>query len=137
MQHDNSFDDLRFTRFSNLDGSTEPAATGKRNGKPFMMIPPGGGQPPGGAPDSDDPPPFWDQERFFVNLNETERRTWEKILKGQPIKDIAREEGVSRQAIYARIVGNSKHQGGMIGKNFWVLMWWLARQNQNSQKDSL
>jgi hypothetical protein len=35
---------------------------------------------------------------------------------------------VKRSAIYARICGNSKGQGGMIAKNFWVLLWWLCRQ---------
>lgn len=71
---------------------------------------------------------IFEQPRLYVNLNPIETETWKKLLKGQTIRDIAHEEGVSRQAVYSRIVGNSKGQGGMIGKNFWVLLWWLLRQ---------
>ena len=69
-----------------------------------------------------------DDPRYYVNLNDVERRTWRQILSASSINAIAREEGVSRAAIYARIQGNSKGQGGMIGKNVWVLLWWRLRQ---------
>lgn len=69
-----------------------------------------------------------DDPRFYVNLNDVERRTWRQILSAASINTIAREEGISRAAIYARIQGNSKGQGGMIGKNVWVLLWWRLRQ---------
>jgi hypothetical protein len=71
---------------------------------------------------------IFEQSRLYVNLNPLEAETWKKVLKGQSIRDIAREERVSRQAVYSRIVGNSKGQGGMVSKNFWVLLWWLLRQ---------
>lgn len=72
--------------------------------------------------------PWLDDPRFYVNLNALERRTWRQILSGASIAVIAAEEGVSRAAIYTRIQGNSFGHGGMIGKNFWVLLWWRLRQ---------
>ncbi len=68
--------------------------------------------------------------KLYVNLNPVEARTWRQILSGKSISAIAREEGVSRAAIYSRIVGNSKDQGGMIAKNFWVLLWWHFRRKK-------
>lgn len=133
MKEKDDSDLLAFRSFRNLDGSVERVSTGRRNKKRFAILPPAGRE----VSEGKEAIPLWEQERLYVNLNFIERETWQKVLKGQPIKDIAREEGVSRQAIYSRIVGNSKHQGGMIGKNFWVLLWWLARQNQNNRKDSL
>jgi hypothetical protein len=74
-----------------------------------------------------------DEDKYYINLNATERQTWRKILSAQSIASIAKDEGVSRAAIYSRIQGNSKGQGGMIGKNFWVLLWWRLRQSFLSQ----
>jgi hypothetical protein len=71
-----------------------------------------GGEPAGiGCPWLDDP-------RYYVNLNEVEQRTWRRLLSGASINAIANEEGVSRSAVYARILGNRYGHGGMIGKNF-------------------
>src|ERR1017187_2865836 len=78
-------------------------------------------------------PDLREQERLFVTLTPIERETWRKILGGQSIASIAKEEGVSRAAIYARIEGNGKGQGGMIAKNFWVLLWWLMRRRADHQ----
>src|SRR5262245_47177761 len=41
------------------------------------------------------------------NLNLLERRTWLKLMDGQPIEHIAADEGVTRTAIYERIRGSS------------------------------
>lgn len=123
---ENSQELLRFQRYCKLDGSQASASAGKRNGKPFPILPPSSTEPPEPA----DETPLWEQTRLYVNLNPIERRTWKKILLGQSVNSIAHEEGVSRQAIYGRIAGNSKAQGGMIAKNFHVLVWWLARQRQ-------
>lgn len=71
-----------------------------------------------------------DDPRFYVNLNEVERRTWRQILSATSINAIAAEEGISRAAVYSRIQGNSKGQGGMVAKNFWCLLWWRLRQEQ-------
>src|SRR4029077_15969191 len=87
------------------------------------------------AVDPQDPAPDpMEQERYFVNLNSLERETWRKILGAQSVASIANEEGVSRAAIYARIKGNRKGQGGMIGKNFWVLLWWRLRRGLSSRR---
>lgn len=109
-----------------MDGSTEKTTRGKRNGRVVAIFPPASGNPPD-RNEPTGPPPFWEQSKLFVNLNDTEARTWTLILRGVSISEIARQENVSRQAIYARIEGNQKDQGGMIGKNFWVLLWWLMR----------
>lgn len=62
------------------------------------------------------------------NLTATERRTWLQLVDGVSILDIAAAEGVSRAAIYERIRGNSKGQGGMAAKNSYVAIWWRLRQ---------
>lgn len=73
------------------------------------------------------PSPHWAEDpRYYVNLNEVERRTWAQILEGQSVSAIARNESVTRQAIYGRLLGWHGY-GGMISKNFWVLLWCIAR----------
>lgn len=113
-----------------LDGSIERVSLGRRNGRPMAILPPSCTEPP----DKDQSIEIFEQSRLYVNLNPLETETWKKILKSQSIRDIALEEGVTRQAVYNRIVGNSKGQGGMIGKNFWVLLWWLARQRTTAHE---
>jgi hypothetical protein len=84
---------------------------------------------PGGA--SQTSFPWIDDPRYYVNLNEVESRTWRLILSATSISEIARIERVKRQAILCRIRGNSKGQGGMIAKNFWVILWWRMRRHRN------
>ena len=115
---------LRFRRCSNLQGTSINLTIGRRNGKPAAFIRPRI-EDSSAAPE---PPEFTEQPKFFVNLNPLERETWRKILSGQSIASVAKDEGVSRAAIYSRIAGNAKGQGGMIAKNFWVLLWWRLRQ---------
>lgn len=122
MNHDDS--DLKFQRYRTLDGSQAKGSSARRNGKTYLSLPPGCAEPASEKENT----PLWEQSRLYVNLNPVEGRTWEQILRGSTISQVAREEAVSRQAILARIRGNGKHQGGMIGKNFWVLLWWLAHQ---------
>jgi hypothetical protein len=64
------------------------------------------------------------------NLTAVERRTWLRLVDGTSILELAASEGVSRAAIYERIRGNSKGQGGMIAKNDYVGIWWRLRQTQ-------
>jgi len=128
-----SLDDLESFRFKtcrDLYGGVQPISTGRRNGRPAIFFSPNIAEPtapPGPAPD------LREQERLYVNLTAIERQTWRKILSAQPIASIAKEEGTSRAAIYARIEGNGKGQGGMIAKNFWVLLWWLMRRRAERQ----
>jgi hypothetical protein len=126
-------DDLESFRFKtcrDLYGGVHPISTGRRNGRPAIFFPPDIAEPtapPGPAPD------LREQERLFVNLTPIERETWRKILGARTIASIAKEEGISRAAVYARIEGNGKGQGGMIAKNFWVLLWWLMRRRADNQ----
>jgi len=126
-------DDLEGFRFKtcrDLYGGVQQISVGRRNGRPAIFFPPDIAEPTaptGPAPD------LREQERLFVNLTPVERETWRKILCAQSIASIAKEEGISRAAIYARIEGNGKGQGGMIAKNFWVLLWWIMRRRADRQ----
>jgi hypothetical protein len=115
---------IHFQTCRTLDGRRVQIECGRRNGAATILLTPdwndGGPRP---APSM----PWLDDSRYFVNLNELEQQTWRQILSGRGIAAIARDEGVSRQAIYARLVGTHGY-GGMIGKNFWVLLWWRLRQ---------
>jgi hypothetical protein len=130
MQKDD-FQILRFRVFRDLHGSVQSAGGGRRNGRPAVFFPQSLSEPPAPAAEQTD---LCDQQRLFVNLNPLERETWRKILQAKSIASIAEQEAVSRAAIYARIQGNNKGQGGMVAKNFWVLLWWLARQRSLLQK---
>ena len=116
---------ILFQTCNTLDGHSERVRLGRRNGHPVAMLPPNWADNTA----EQTPPSHWiDDTRFYVNLNEVERRTWRQLLSAISINAIAAEEGVSRAAIYARIQGNAKGHGGMIGKNVWVLLWWRLRQ---------
>jgi hypothetical protein len=119
---------IRFRTCRGLHGDLLSITCGKRNGQPAIFLP----RNLDGAEDATDTPAFDEQTRLFVNLNPVERETWRKILAARSIASIAQEEGVSRSAIYARIHGNRYGQGGMIGKNFWVLRWWQLRQQRTA-----
>ena len=120
------FETHRFRVCRDVRGDLHHVGGGKRNGKPAVFFPQSFTDAAAPANPVRD---IREQERLFVNLNPLERATWRKILSAQSIASIADEEGVSRPAIYARIQGNGKSQGGMIGKNFWVLLWWRLRQS--------
>jgi hypothetical protein len=116
---------LRFRRCQDLRGNEVGVTVGRRNGRPAAFLRPNS-EDPESAPE---PQKFEDNPKYYVNLNPLERETFRRILRGQSIASIADEDGVRRSAIYARICGNSKGQGGMISKSFWVLLWWRCRQN--------
>src|SRR5450432_1491704 len=123
---------MRFRRCRDLHGSPVSLTLGRRNGKPAVFLPP--------VFEAPDPPPepqdLSDQSKLFVNLNPIERETWRKLLQARSVASIAKEEGVSRAAIYARMQGNSRGQGGMIAKSFWVQLWWrLRKQLLNDNHD--
>ena len=130
MRHKSLDELLRFRRCRDLRGTPVSLTVGRRNGKPAVFLHPSVEE----AVEAPEPREFSAQERFFVNLNPLERKTWHKILSAQPINSIAEDEGVSRQAIYARIQGNSQGQGGMISKNAWVSLWWRLRQQQFTEQ---
>lgn len=113
---------LYFQAYRTLDGHCESVSLGKRNGKPALLLRPTFEEQPSAAPD------WADNQKYYTNLNELEHRTWKRLLGGWTLSEIAREDRVSRAAVRARIQGNSKGQGGMIAKNFWVLLWWTVRR---------
>ncbi len=123
--------ELEFQRYRRLDGSVERVSVGRRNGRPMALLPPSCTEPP----DREEPREIFEQTRLYVNLNPLERATWEKLLKGQSIRSIAREEGVSEQAVRSRIIGNSKGQGGMVAKSLWIWRWWGLRQRINAREN--
>src|ERR1035437_3295653 len=119
------FEACRFQVFRDLHGGMQYAGAGRRNGQPSVFFRRTYTE---SAPEPAIETNLRDQPRLFVNLNSVERETWRKILAARSIADIAKEEGISRAAIYARIRGNSRCQGGMIAKSPWVLLWWRSRQ---------
>lgn len=132
--NNNEFEILQFQRYCDLSGKQHAAHIIKHNGHFSATL----------APDSFDQgsdreaADFTEQEKLFVNLTPLERRTWQRILNGWNISAIARDENVSNAAIRSRIQGNSKGQGGMVAKNFWVLLWWNMRHKfYKSQKSKL
>jgi hypothetical protein len=106
-----------------LFGTAHAITAGKRNGMPAIFIPPACHWHNHPAPDSFE---WLDTLKYYVNLNDLERRTWHQVLSGLSISAIARNERVSRQAIYTRLLG-TRDRGGMIEKNYWVLVWCVAR----------
>ncbi|HEV8059285.1 MAG TPA: hypothetical protein VGP68_05410 [Gemmataceae bacterium] len=124
MPNDN-FEILKFQACRDLRGSIQGVSVGRRNGRPAAFFSPTFGEP---APPAPPDPEREQQERLFVNLTPIECETWRKLLRAQSVASIAKEEGVSRAAIYARIQGNGRGQGGMIAKNPWILLWWRLRQ---------
>jgi hypothetical protein len=129
MPHNDDSKILNFRACCDLYGDRQPLTYGRRNGQPVAF--------PARSFDLPTEPAvpersFDEQHRFFVNLNPLERETWRKILAAQSIASIAEEEGVTRATIYARIRGNSFGRGGMIGRNFWVLLWWRLRQRMTA-----
>jgi hypothetical protein len=117
-------DNFDFQSCRTLSGRSERVSSGRRNGYPAILLSPvwtdGGPRPSVSYP-------WLDQPKYYINLNDIECQTWRQILSGRSIAAIAKDEGVSRAAIYARIEGTHGY-GGMIGKNFWVLLWWRLRK---------
>lgn len=119
-----------FSYVRDLNGKLLPISLARRNGWPMLLFPPTCIDPPAEEHAGE----LFEQEKYYVNLNPLERDTWSKILRGWPLSRIAKDDGVSHQAILSRIRGNSKGQGGMVAKNFYVLVWWIAREAQRLDK---
>ena len=119
-----------YQRYSDLTGTTQVLQMGKRNGQRVPVLGPECtevGESEDEAADTEEL-----REELCYGLNETERRTWLKIINGQSVLDIARDEGIKRAAIYSRIRGSKRSQG-MIHKNFYVARWWQLRQKGQLQ----
>jgi hypothetical protein len=113
-----------------IDGRLLPVDTARRNGRLVPLFSPTDLEPPtaGGEADSREIDELIAE--ISQDLTAIERRTWLQLVDGATILDIANAEGVSRAAIYERIRGNSKGQGGMIAKNPYVAIWWGLRQGR-------
>ena len=117
-----------FRRCRDITGQIEPVGVFLRNGKPAPSFSPHLTEP--------DRHPRSRELRellreLMYGLNRKERRTWLLLLLGVSVIDIAQRERVSRAAIYERIRGNSKGQGGMIRKNDYVHIWWRDQRNKS------
>jgi len=113
---------LYFRYCRNLEGDLEPIDIARQNGRPVprfdqhLMSP--GSEP---AEDRSN----WNElvEEVSINLTPIERRTWMRLLDGRTVLEVDDEDGVTRTAVYERIRGNGKGQGGMIRKNDYVAIW--------------
>jgi hypothetical protein len=123
--NDDDVKTLYFQRFCDLNGNSQELQIGKRNGQAAPIFGPSTTDPRNDMTDNDENQEL--QNELCYGLNETERRTWIKIIYGQTLLDIAKDEGVRRTAVYSRIRGSRKSKG-MIHKNFYVARWWLLRQ---------
>jgi len=116
---------LYFRSCRTLEGQLEPVDLARRNGRLTPRFPPSCTEP------NLDSKNVSDLKRLLrevmYSLSRIERRTWLLLLLGYSILDIAEHEKVTRVAIYERIRGNSKGQGGMIRKNDYVAIWWRRR----------
>ena len=119
---------LFFQQCRTLDGRIERIEVGRRNGRVApLFIPDWGLIDPVSDSNQAERRAKAIRAELSINLNPLERRTWRQLIHDRPIIEIAQEEGVSRSAIYERIRGNSKGQGGMIAKNPYVALWWIER----------
>jgi hypothetical protein len=116
---------LFFRRFSDFQGKEQTIQMGRRNGQRVPLLAPSVTEVEEQGRDETETLEL--QDELCYDLNPVERRTWLKIIFGQSLLDIAKDEGVKRPAIYSRIRGSKKSRG-MIHKNFYVARWWELRQ---------
>lgn len=120
IPHDDSV--FQYHAYRTLTGNTALADLHRRNGQLTVRFS-GGWDDTETLHTAEDLP----LDAYMDHLTPTERHTWARILDGRSIPDIAREDGVSHAAIYARIRGRGRPWGGMVAKNQWVALWWARR----------
>src|SRR5438034_1038026 len=88
---------IYFRSCCSITGAVRHLHSCRRNGYPMLVF----------SADVAEPDPEPDEselteliEELSYNLNPLERRTWLKLMDGQPIEHIAADEGVTRTAIY-------------------------------------
>lgn len=125
MPKDSEFDHdvVKFRLYRSFNGSFSPLDVVRRNRKVVPSFRPRSFEP-GSEPDLH--PRRNQLPARLLNLTPIQARTFDHILKGKSIAEIAREEGVSRSAIYQRIKG-TRGRGGMISKNPWAYIWWVLQ----------
>src|ERR1700739_4830202 len=89
-----------FQRSRTLKGNIRPVTVGRRNGKTAALFGPEWiSLEPMTDAQCEDRRTLEIREELCVNLNPIERRTWEQIINGRSIREIAAEEKVKRPAI--------------------------------------
>lgn len=113
---------MKFQLYRATDGSVRTADLFKLNGRWTVGVRSVDAEPMS----TDD---AYERYRHLLaeNLTPVEERRWRKLLDGCSIDDLAKDERVSRTAIYECIRGK-RDRGGMVRKNRWVNAWWKNRQ---------
>lgn len=126
-------DTLRFQSCCSLDGHVHRVGLARRNNRTVPILGPDWSSfEPETQEEADNQYMNELRKELSINLNRIERRTWQQIIDGSSILEIARAERRSRTAIYARIRG-SDGLGGMVAKNPYVALWWCLRLKQQQQ----
>jgi len=108
-----------------LDGSLEPVDLARRNGRVVPRFHPSVIEPPLPAQEPEESPEYRELvDEVSHNLNPLERKTWLRLLDGMPILDVAKDDEVTRAAIYDRL-------RRMIAKNDYVAIWWRLKNKTN------
>jgi DNA-binding CsgD family transcriptional regulator len=128
VHHDNDSPETnQFPQYHRIDGAVETVSLIRRNRRPELQFPPAVIEFPLYL-EAEETPEYRELvDEVCQNLSETERRTWLRIIDGRSILDIAREEGVSRQAIYDRIKR-------MVEKNEYCAIWWRLKNKTNQHQ---
>ncbi|MEN6537895.1 MAG: hypothetical protein ABFD89_29865 [Bryobacteraceae bacterium] len=121
------FQALLFHSCADLRGEVRRIEVGKRNGRLCAFFGPEWSE---GPAELDQTEPLDLIEVLCENLNRDERRIWMRLMDGCSLRELAREEGVSRSALYFRLRGR-RGRGGMIAKNRYVAAWWAQCQERH------
>jgi hypothetical protein len=127
MRSDGPDETTYFRYVRTLDGSLEPVDLIRHNGRSVPRF---------SGPKREAPRPqlLGLYRELMYNLSRLERRTWVPLLLGRSFEEVAATHGISRAAIYARLRGNSKGQGGMVRKNEYVAIWWRLQRKRLTPK---
>jgi hypothetical protein len=107
------------------DGRLYSVDVAKRNGRAVPLFPPSAFESES-LGDGEHTSDFLETvEIVTYDLTEVQRRTFLRLtIDGRSILDVAKEEAVSRAAIYARI-------RAMVHRNLFVKAWWLNKNKVN------
>lgn len=126
-------DSLLFQACCDLSGRVYSLSCTRRNGRPVLQF----------SPDWDlpcpEPEPHDEEYEEVVailceNLTPCQERTFLRLLDDASIRTLAAEEGVSRPAIYSRLLGTKKYPGGMAARNAFVRAWLVRRENTRQRR---
>lgn len=105
-----------------LRGKIRSVQFGRRNGRVCLLLGQADWAPENRDEESDQIEPDWDSVSASSEpLTIAQRRAWVRLVNRRPVAEIAREEGVTRAAIYDRI-----HR--MCARSHIIRVWWELRQ---------